>query len=56
MDLCLSFLLRFGSKNKILKPYHTLLKPLRDSYTEGNNPIAKFTKHYHVTYIELEFD
>ena len=30
MDLCIKFLLRFDSKNKVLKPYHALFNISRD--------------------------
>jgi hypothetical protein len=51
MKLCMKFLLRFGSKNKVLKPYHTLLNLSRDSFTQDNNLITLFTKYYHIAYI-----
>jgi len=46
MDLRLKFILRFGFKNKVLKPYHALLNLSRNSFTKYNNLIALFTKYY----------
>jgi len=51
--MCISFLLRFDPKNKVLKPYPALLNLSRDSFTQDNNLIALFTKYYHEAYIEL---
>ena len=48
-----NFLLRFVFKNKVLKPYPALLNLSRDSFTQDDNLITLFTKHYHVAYIEL---
>jgi hypothetical protein len=53
MDMYIKFLLRFDSKNKVLKPYHALFNLSRDSITQENNLITLFTKYYHVDYIEL---
>jgi hypothetical protein len=36
MDLCIKFLLRFDSKNKVLKPYHALFNLGRESITLEN--------------------
>jgi hypothetical protein len=55
MDFCIKFLLRFDSKNNVLKPYHALFNLSRDTFTPKNNLIALFTKYYHVAYIELRF-
>lgn len=48
MDLCIKSLLRFGLKNKVLKPYHAHLNLSRDSFTQDNNLITLFTKYYQV--------
>jgi len=53
MDWSILFLLRFGFKNKVLKPYHLVLNLSRDPFTQDKNLIALFTKYYHVAYIEL---
>ena len=53
MDLCTRFLLRFDSKNQVLKPYHALFNLSRDAFTQDNNLITLFSKYYHVFYIEL---
>jgi hypothetical protein len=44
MNVCLKFLLRFNSKNKVLKPYHALLNLSSDSMTLENNLITLFIK------------
>ena len=44
MDLYLKFLLRFDSKNKVLKPYHSHFNLSRESATQKNNLIALFTE------------
>jgi hypothetical protein len=53
MDLCIDFLLRFDSKNKVLKPYHSLFNLSRDSLTKELNLITLFTKNYHLACIEF---
>ena len=44
MNLCIKFLLRFDSKNKVLKPYHSHFNLSRESATQENNLIALFTE------------
>jgi len=53
MDLYIYFLLRFGFKNKVLKPYHAVLNLSRGPFTQDKNLITLFTKHYHLAYVEL---
>jgi hypothetical protein len=53
MDVFIKLLLRFDSKNKVLKPYHALFNLSRDLTTQANNLITLFTKYYHVDYVEL---
>jgi len=43
----ISFLLRFGFKNKVLKPYPALLNLSRDSFTQDNNLITLFIRYCH---------
>jgi len=45
--MCISFLLRFGFKNKVLKPYPSRLNLSRDLFTQDNNLIALFIGYYH---------
>ena len=45
--MCIEFLLRFGFKNEVLKPYHALLNLSRDSFTQDNNLIPLFIRYYH---------
>ena len=45
--MCISFLLRFGLKNEVLKPYPSLLNLSRDSFTQDNNLITLFIGYYH---------
>ena len=56
MDLCIKFLLRCDSKNKVFKPYHALFNLNRASFTRKNHLITLLTKHYHVAYIELRLN
>lgn len=53
--MCISFLLRFGLQNEVLKLYHALLNLSSDSLTQDNNLITLFIKYYHIAYIELRF-
>jgi hypothetical protein len=53
MDLCLRFPLRFGFKNKVLKPCPALLNLSRNSFTQDSNLITLFTKYYQGVYFEL---
>ena len=50
--LWMKFILRFDSRNKVLKPDHALFN-LRDPFTQDKNLINLFTKYYHVDYVEL---
>jgi hypothetical protein len=56
MDLCLKFLLRFDSKNKILKPYRAPFNLSRDACSPKNNLITLFRKNCHLSYIELRLN
>lgn len=40
-------ILRFNSKNMVLKPYPTLLNLSRKPFTKDSNLIAIFTTHYY---------
>jgi len=45
-EIYLKFLLRFDSKNKVIKPYHPLFNLSREAYMQDINLITLFAKHY----------